>query len=149
MKREYFEELCKSYHLSMMVNRDGRDDCSRFGLWLDDAKKYMIPVIAWEPPRILGLLGCVANPNPIEGGGPMFAEHSVVMILGDDPAYTQDIGILRASMAVAETYVRMAVDRIGQNAPEIMRYLDNRENPEHLPFFDDVRGIKCRLETLQ
>ena len=117
--------------------------------WLDDANKYMIPVIAWEPPRILGLLGCVANTNPIEAGGPMFVEHSVVMILGDDPAYTRDIGILRASMAIAETYVRMAVDRIGQNAPEIMRYLDNRENPEHLPFFDDVRGIRCRLETLQ
>ena len=111
MTESEFEHICRSkFHLSMIANRDGNTDCSRFGLYpLEDNYDILIPIVERTPTHILGLLGSKLNTEPLwKRDVPLFSEAVPPVVLGDPDSV--DIDTL-------SNYIASAVDAILKSIP--------------------------------
>lgn len=111
MTESEFEHICRSkFHLSMIANRDGNYDCTRFGLYpLEDNYDILIPIVERTPTHILGLLGSTLNTEPLwKRDVPLFSEAVPPIVLGDSDSV--DIDTL-------SNYIASAVDAILKSTP--------------------------------
>lgn len=131
-----FEELCKEYHLGLLCNNDGRYECARFAYWIDWklGQDYPVPIVAWEPPNIVGVFGSVYNKDHKPWlNTPMFTECPCVTILGENTSH-RDIKSFKSVPPLAQTidcdesllrrYIETAIHEIKLHKDEIKEYLD-------------------------
>lgn len=106
MNETEFETLCRSkHHLSMIANRDGNMDCTRFGFYPNENDfDNLVPVIERTQKYILGLLGNELNDKPLwERDVPLFSKTTPPLIIADTESATPE---------EISRYIEYAVNRI-------------------------------------
>lgn len=111
MTESEFEHICCSkFHLSMIANRDGNYDCSRFGLYpFEGNYDTLIPIVERTPTHILGLLDSELNTEPLwKRDVPLLSKAIPPLVIG----YTDSVDIDTLSK-----YIASAVDAILKSTP--------------------------------
>lgn len=131
-----FEKICRKYHLSLLCNNDGRYECARFAYWIDWklGQDYPVPIVAWEPPLIVGVFGAIYNKDHKPWlDTPIFTECPDVTILGEN-TYRCDKESFNKAPPIAQTidcnesfleqYIVTAIKCIEAHKNEIKEYID-------------------------